>query len=197
MKLYLLRHGLTEYNAQQRYQGTHDLPLSPEGEAALVSPGFAPEVVYVSPMRRVRRTAELWFPEAKQVVIDELREMSFGVYEGRTYQEAAADPIFRSWLFGDDEGVLPEGESRAAFAERTCAVFERLVNEALAAGKEELVIVAHGGTQMVIMDRFALPKKRYYKWLGPNAGGYILDMTRWEAERLALPLEQVCYAKEG
>ena len=56
--------------------------------------------------------------------------------------------------------------------------------------------MAHGGTQMVIMDRFALPKKRYYKWLGPNAGGYILDVARWEAERLVFPLKQVCYAKE-
>ena len=85
MKVYLLRHGLTEYNAQQRYQGTHDLPLSPEGEAALVSPGFDPEVVYVSPMLRARRTAEIWFPQARQVVIDDLREMNFGVIEGITY----------------------------------------------------------------------------------------------------------------
>ena len=35
MLIYLLRHGLTEYNAQKRYQGQRDIPLSPEGAAQL------------------------------------------------------------------------------------------------------------------------------------------------------------------
>ena len=35
MLIYLLRHGLTEYNAQKRYQGQRDIPLSPEGLAQL------------------------------------------------------------------------------------------------------------------------------------------------------------------
>ena len=35
MLIYLLRHGQTEYNAQKRYQGQRDIPLSPEGAAQL------------------------------------------------------------------------------------------------------------------------------------------------------------------
>lgn len=35
MKVYLLRHGQTEYNVDKRYQGTRDIPLSEKGRAAL------------------------------------------------------------------------------------------------------------------------------------------------------------------
>ena len=37
MKIYLLRHGLTEYNKDKRYQGTRDIPLSEEGRAQLAA----------------------------------------------------------------------------------------------------------------------------------------------------------------
>ena len=49
MLIYLLRHGLTEYNAQKRYQGQRDIPLSPEGAAQLRKADFDPDVVYVTP----------------------------------------------------------------------------------------------------------------------------------------------------
>ncbi len=38
MLIYLLRHGLTEYNAQKRYQGQRDIPLSPEGLPSCAGP---------------------------------------------------------------------------------------------------------------------------------------------------------------
>ena len=50
-----------------------------------------------------------------------------------------------------------------------------LVEEALANGEKMLVIMAHGGTQMAIMERYALPQYDYYHWCGPNAGGYVLE----------------------
>ena len=47
MLIYLLRHGLTEYNAQKRYQGQRDIPLSPEGLAQLRCADIDPKVVYI------------------------------------------------------------------------------------------------------------------------------------------------------
>ena len=69
MKVWLLRHGRTAYNREQRYQGLRDIPLSPEGEAELRQADFAPEAVWVSPLCRARRTAEILFPSARQVVV--------------------------------------------------------------------------------------------------------------------------------
>ena len=51
MLIYLLRHGQTEYNAQKRYQGQRDIPLSPEGAAQLRRADFDPDVVYVSTLQ--------------------------------------------------------------------------------------------------------------------------------------------------
>ena len=70
MLIYLLRHGQTEYNAQKRYQGQRDIPLSPEGAAQLRRADFDPDVVYVSTLQRTSQTARILFPEAKPVPVD-------------------------------------------------------------------------------------------------------------------------------
>ena len=55
MKIYLLRHGTTDYNTQKRYQGQRDIPLSTRGREALCQADLSPDVVYVSPMTRPGR----------------------------------------------------------------------------------------------------------------------------------------------
>ena len=67
MLIYLLRHGLTAYNAEKRYQGQRDIPLSPAGRAQLRPAGFMPDVAYVSPLIRARQTAEIFFPGCPQI----------------------------------------------------------------------------------------------------------------------------------
>lgn len=58
--------------------------------------------------------------------------------------------------------ACPNGESKAVFCKRVCRAFEKLADEALARGDERLVIVAHGGTQMAALSRFAEPHRDYY-----------------------------------
>ncbi len=82
MRVYLLRHGATEATAEGRYSGRLDTPLSPAGRQALHRAAFSPQYVYVSPLRRAVETAALWFPEAKQIPVPELREMDFGLLRG-------------------------------------------------------------------------------------------------------------------
>ena len=81
MRVYLLRHGRTAYNDEQRYQGLRDIPLSQMGEEELRPVEEAPETVYVSPLSRARRTAELLFPHARQVPVEGFREMDFGALQ--------------------------------------------------------------------------------------------------------------------
>lgn len=68
MLIYLLRHGLTEYNAEKRYQGQRDIPLSAAGRAVL--PRYFPKTVYITPLCRTRQTAEVLFPGARLVETD-------------------------------------------------------------------------------------------------------------------------------
>lgn len=195
MKIYLLRHGETEYNAQKKYLGNTDLPLSEQGRRELVRADFEPETVYVSPLRRTAETAGILFPHAQQIVIPDLREMNFGIFEGKSYLDMEHLPAYREWVDGGCLGQIPEGESMAAFSGRTCAVFEALVNQTLEAGKELLTIVAHGGTQMAVMERFALPRQDYFSWHGPLGGGFVLDAGRWREERVLTLLDTVRYTR--
>ena len=197
MLIYLLRHGLTEYNAQKRYQGQRDIPLSPEGAAQLRKADFDPDVVYVTPLQRTSQTAKIVFPHAKLVVVDGLKEMCFGSFEGRNYIEMEHDPDYLAWVAANCESPCPDGETKAAFCDRICAAFSALVDKALASGEEMLVILAHGGTQMAAMERYALPHKDYYEWCAPNAGGFVLDAKDWTAKRVLYLVKTVQYTKEA
>ena len=142
MLIYLLRHGLTEYNAEKRYQGQRDIPLSAAGRAMLCRADISPKTVYITPLCRTRQTAEVLFPGAKLIEIDGLKEMCFGSFEGRNYIEMEHDPDYLAWVAANCESPCPDGETKAAFCERICAAFSALVDKALADGEEMLVILA-------------------------------------------------------
>ena len=148
----LIRHGETELQAQGRYQGAVDVPLSGEGRRKLsagrgslpakrenlsagrefLSTGGIyrdPAVVYVSPLKRARETASILFPEAVQVVIPGFSEMNFGKFEGRNYKEMENDPDYRAWVEGMCLGKCPGGESREEFCARTCEAFLEVLRQ--------------------------------------------------------------------
>ena len=106
------------------------------------------------------------------------------------------DAAYGAWLDSNCETACPNGEGKAAFCERVCRAFERCVDHAAARGKEELTIVAHGGTQMAALSQFALPHRDYYEWNAPNAGGFVLDASQWRARRVLRVVKTVCYAEE-
>lgn len=184
MKLYLLRHGQTEYNALGYYQGMHDIPLSDQGRAQLGRADFDMDVVYVTPLMRTAQTAAILFPTAKLEVVEELREMNFGIFEGRSDKEMAGEPEYEAWLKSEWQLPCPGGETWADFADRSCAALDKLIRQAHAEGKEKLIVVAHGGTQMAVLHRHARPARRLVEWLGKNGGGYVLDTGRWEQEAI-------------
>ena len=195
MKIYLLRHGETAWNAQGRYLGRTDLPLTPSGREALGRADFAPARVYVSPLCRTAETAEILFPGAEQAVVPDFREMDFGVFEGRSWRDMEDFSPYREWVDGNCRGPIPDGESMERFCARACAAFEDLMDRAAEAGEALLAIVAHGGTQMAVMERFALPRRDYFSWRGPLGGGFVLDGSRWREERLLTLLDTVRYRR--
>ena len=184
MLIYLLRHGLTEYNAQKRYQGQRDIPLSEEGCRELRRADIDPKVVYISTLQRTAQTARVLFPNAKLIQVDGLKEMCFGSFEGRSYVEMEHDPDYLAWVASNCERRCPDGERKDQFCERICTTFAALVDQALAEGEEMLVILAHGGTQMAALDRYAVPHRDYYEWCAPNAGGFVLDARDWKTQHI-------------
>lgn len=181
----LLRHGMTAGNLARRYIGVTDEPLCPQGRAALADRRFPPaDKVYISPMRRCWETAEILFPGAALIPVPELREMDFGVFEGKTYEELKDTPDYQAWLDSGGEAPIPGGESRADFCARCRAGFARIL---AADPSERLVFVVHGGTIMAVMEAFARPARPYYDWQVKNGHGFRCRRTETGLE-LAEPL---------
>ncbi len=161
--IYYVRHGLTDWNAQQRLQGRHDVPLNPQGHAQavrcgeilrdlLVRDGRAPERLdYVSsPLIRARKTMEIMRAtlglEPGHYGIDtRLAEIAFGEWEGLTYADVLArdqDVVARresnKWSF-----LPPGGESYAEVTVRMRQWYETVAGDT--------VVAAHGGTARALI----------------------------------------------
>lgn len=192
MEILLVRHGATAGNLLRRHIGVTDEPLCPEGRAALSVLDGTVDTVYVTPLLRTQETASILFPQAVQEVVEGLREMDFGAFENKNYQELAHDPSYQEWVDGWCEGPCPGGESRRQFCDRVCAAFAALVDDALAKKLPRLVIVAHGGTIMAVGEAFALPKKGYFDWKVPNGGvcRFTTDETLWARRELLTKEEE-------
>ena len=191
VRVWLIRHGLTRLGEEKRYQGATDTGLSDKGSAALRRADFTPAHVHVSPARRARETAELLFPGVRQIPVSGLREMNFGAFEGRGWWEMEQDADYRAWVDGGCEGRCPGGEDRAEFTARVTNAFREIVETEK--NSEELVLVAHGGTQMALLEHFGVPERAYYRWQRPCGCGWLLD---WDAEEERLRvLEEVDFLK--
>ena len=189
IKIWLIRHGMTEGNRHQRYIGVTDEPLCPEGIHLLKTLTYPQvEAVFVSPLRRCQETAEILFPNQKVRIIDQLAECDFGDFENKNYKELSNDPRYQAWI--DSNGIMafPGGESKEECAARNLEGFQRAVTSCIRENISEAAMVIHGGTIMNIMEAYALPRKAFYEWHVDNGCGYQveLDPILWKKDRRML-----------
>jgi probable phosphoglycerate mutase len=159
-RLYLVRHGETEWNAEGRLLSFTDSPLNARGErqAALLAgdlAGISWDRAFSSPLLRARRTAEVVLAaraDAPPLQIDDrLREMDFGPYEGWSEAELEADPVASTRRSGGAQ--LPGIESEAEVAERS-----RSFLAALAGAGGTSLVVGHGrALRILIATALGLP----------------------------------------
>ena len=114
MKLTLLRHGQTEGSLRDLYYGATDLPVLPESLAALhESAGRYPTAprYYTSGLLRTEQTLQAIYGDVPHTALPGLREMDFGDFEMRSYEELKDDPAFRRWMTDSEHNPCPNGES--------------------------------------------------------------------------------------
>ena len=182
MKCYLIRHGITEDNIELLFSGCRtDSPLTREGMDALMAVENVPEnsILFVSPMLRARQTAEIMFPDLKQTVIDEIREMDFGAFEAKNHKMLNGDPDYQAWLDSGGYMKIPGGESIAVFKERILEGLKKAVQIARKEGADNVYIVAHGGTLMAAMS--SLTGEDYFDFNVPNGMGYCIELEADDA----------------
>ena len=154
-EIVVVRHGQTEWSRSGQHTGVTDLPLLPEGEdqaralrTSLAGRSFV--AVWVSPRLRARRTAEL-AGLAATGIDDDLVEMDYGGYEGRTTADISAE-LGRPWSVWRDRGPAESpGESPADVGVRVDRVLDR-ARACLSDG--DVALVAHGHVLRILTARW-------------------------------------------
>lgn len=172
-RVYLLRHGETDWNAKGLMQGGgYDIELNDKGRrqaaavcnAELGLAGMPISVVASSNLKRASETADILhkqqFPTARRIVRKEFAEMSFGSFEGLAIRGPDATPetleqfkSFNAVMQKDANERWPGGESTAEVALRAQQGLTQILDEVIDEHDEapHIAIVAHGRTNKVLL----------------------------------------------
>jgi len=156
IKLILIRHPETDWNKQERYMGSADIPLNNKGkkQARAILGYFKNKnisAVYSSKLKRALEAANLIAkPRNLKVKQDErLNEIDFGEWEGLTFEQVQKKHpgLAREYLSKPQNIKIPGGESFSEFKNRVKASLEKI----LAKEHGNVAIVSHGGVNRVII----------------------------------------------
>lgn len=178
----IFRHGITDANENGVYIGKTDLPLSDAGREALQDKYDQldyPKVqrVYSSPLERAVQTAEIIFPDSEIVVVDDLREMDFGVFEGLPAEELVHLDSFKKWLKGGLDNPPPNGETLRSMMLRCYSALNLMILDMMKEGYTHAGAVTHSGILMNMLSCFGLPKKKPMEFACEPGEGYEILVT--------------------
>ena len=156
MKIYVMRHGQTDWNLEERIQGKNDIELNARGieqaeAAAKDVEALGIDLIICSTLKRAKKTAEIVNRNIGAPIIysDALRERSYGEYEGLTTEDIKDDEILMKGMLNDvnmdlhHKGIESIGE--------LCRRSWRVLDEVKDKYRERTVLlVTHGGTMRAI-----------------------------------------------
>lgn len=161
MKLYLVRHGITDWNREKRIQGRSDIPLNETGRqlAQMTGQGLKDipfTLCYSSPLIRAKETAGLILGERDTTILEEPRiiEMAFGDYEGKCCSKDGWElpEEFHNFFEHPDRYRAPQGgEDFADVKRRTGEFLEDLCRHPLP-GDSHVLVVTHGAALAGILS---------------------------------------------
>ena len=190
MKIYIIRHGETDWNKVRRLQGRSDIPLNEEGRRlaritgeALSSVDFS--CIYTSPLQRAKETAMLVKGDRQIDVIEDerLQEISFGIYEGHCCAKdnyEIPDPDFMNFFTQPDQYHPPEGaESIEELCARTTDFLQELVHTTQYGAEDAILLSTHGAALRGLLSSVEKTDIAHF-WQGgvhKNCAVTILDVT--------------------
>lgn len=182
MRLYLVRHGQTEWNQQGRYQGALDIPLDATGRAQgertarrLASEQIA--AVYSSDLSRAKETAEMIAraTAAPLHVTPLLRESGYGAWEGKNYAEIERDDpeTYRRWQVDPVRARPKDSEPLDEVKDRMLRA-TRMIRDEMKDGA--VVVVGHGGSlRWIVIDAIDAPMEAYFRMAPDNCSISIVE----------------------
>jgi broad specificity phosphatase PhoE len=156
LTLVVARHAETTLNAELRYQGWGDAPLTLAGEeqAHVLGERLAPIIArggvrcISSDLGRACATARIALPDLAVPTDVRLREIDFGAFAGLTHDECLErfGPAYRTWLQDSTISDVPDGETFAAFRSRVVGWLDDQPRDGVS------IAVTHGGTASILLS---------------------------------------------
>lgn len=162
MLIFFVRHGLTDWNIQRRFQGTLNIPLNDAGfaqarTAAARCKELRLERIYHSTLSRAAQTAQVISDASGAPLFPctGFNEVSLGVFQGLNHDEVKAKyPAEYEQYFADRiNAAPPEGESLFAVQQRALKALAQIEQEA--ADCERIAIVSHGALLKTLLGAIA------------------------------------------
>lgn len=196
--IHFIRHGITEGIINKWYYGSADLPLTDEGYEALrelMAEGIYPPLgdadCYTSGMLRADQTLKVIYGNVPFKTIPLLREMNFGSWECKTFNELQKEPEYEEWI-NNKEGSFTfpgGGDSVISFNERIqkglkelCG-YQRLKELSHRhSGKDAVsILVCHGGTIASAMEGwFPGERENFWQWIPATGRGFTVEFKESE-----------------
>ncbi len=185
--IYIVRHGETDWNIENKMQGHTDIPLNKKGrtqakEIALHLKDTQLDIIYSSPLSRAYETASIINIHHKKKILTDtaLRERQFGELEGKTYEEVNAyHPALvfpESWKYPHYRP--PEGESLGDMEKRISLFMTKLLKKS---GGKTVLLVTHGvALRILISVVMKLPLEQVGSLHHGNAALSIIEITNGE-----------------
>ncbi len=151
MKIYFIRHGETDWNVENKIQGSNDIDLNENGISQALALGekvkklgLPIHKLYTSPQIRARKTAEL-LSEALEIeykIAEGLEEMNLGRWEGLTWKQVKEEDseAFHQWYPNRSMQKTPDGESYREVLSRSLAAVQSILKKE----SKDIAIVSHG-----------------------------------------------------
>ncbi|MDD3888403.1 MAG: alpha-ribazole phosphatase [Syntrophomonadaceae bacterium] len=175
MKMILVRHGQTEWNSLQKYQGHTDVQLNELGRQQAYRIGEylkdheTVEALYASDLSRTRETAEIIGHKVNLPVITDtrLRELLFGIWEGLTFSEVYQQyrEEFEYWYDNTSEFRVPEGESFNELLIRSMQALREIADRHTGT----VVVATHGGVVRALLYHLQLTKDLWQNSVDPGS----------------------------
>lgn len=161
MKIYFVRHGESEANAEKVFSGNTDVALTKKGieqardiAAKLKDVKF--DHIYCSNLRRARSTADeiLKGRNIEPTIYEEFREKDFGIFEGLGYEdiEEKYPEEWKKFLKDASTYDVPKGDTAQEFWDRVIGKFTEVAEKHIQNKDDTICIVCHGGVLMLIFS---------------------------------------------
>lgn len=176
VELIFIRHGKTKGNLEGRYIGRTDEALCEIGIEAIKGNNYPKaEYVFASPMKRCVETAKLIYKDVNPYIIEEFKEIDFGDFEGKNYEELNGNEDYQRFIDSGGKTTFPNAESQEDFIKRVMTGFDKMCGLLKKDNIKKAAVVVHGGTIMAILS--SIFEGEYFDYQIKNGEIYRCSIT--------------------